>query len=232
MPRISVIMPAFNAEKYIKQAIDSILAQTFQNFELIIVDDGSTDNTAEIVNHGQIWRIPMYYHITNHQGIVEALNHGLKTSNGEYIARHDADDWSHPERFERQLDYLENHGCGIVGSSMLLVNECGFPTNILRYPSEVTHGDLMAHCCIAHPTVMMHREVFEKSGDYDEDFNMGCCEDYDYWLRAVENFEIHNINEVLYTNRVHDKSNIGRAKRETIAAFNELARLKARIRRL
>lgn len=229
--KLSVIMPAFNAEKYIKQAIDSILAQTFQDFELIIINDGSTDDTGKIIcTYLKNDRIRPEN--IKHRGIVPALNVGMAMATGDYIARHDADDWSHRERFERQVKALGN-GAEIVGTSMLLVDKGLFAEDILRYPQKVTHELLMDKCWVAHPTVMMRREVYETIGGYDEDFDMGCCEDYDYWLRAAEQFSfIYNIDTVLYTKRVHDESNIGRAKKETIQAFNELARLKARIRSL
>lgn len=230
-PKISVIMPAYNAEKYIQQAIGSILAQTYRDFELIIIEDGSADDTAARIGKYDDPRI-IYIGFPDNQGIVEALNHGLKLSKGEYIARHDADDWSHPERFKRQMDNAGDVKADIVGCSMLLVDEDGFPQSTINYPYHVFHEQLMDKCCIAHPTVMFRREVYEKIGGYDEDFNMGCCEDYDYWLRAVEHFRICNMSTVLYTKRVHDDSNIGRAKKETIECFDELARLKARIRRL
>ena len=233
---ISVIMPAYNAEKYIGQAVESVLNQTYQDFELIIVDDGSTDNTKNILPgiNPKIRYFPI-----PHSGIVTALNIGLSLAMGDYIARHDADDWSHPERFEKQVGVLNQGDWDVVGTSMLLVDENGFPTGVLCYPERVTlfgifgqdHG-LMTSCCIAHPTVMMRREVYEKIGNYDKDFGMGCCEDYDYWLRAVEHFNICNLDMALYTKREHPESNIGRARKETIQAFDELARLKSRIRRL
>jgi len=230
MPKVSILMPAYNAGKYISQAVESVLNQTYQDFELIIVDDGSTDNTKNIL---PAINPKIRYFPIPHSGIVTALNIGLDLAMGDYIARHDADDWSHPERFARQVEFLDSSPhCGVFGTGMLLVDYRGFPTEVLTYPAEPTYNDLMKKCCVAHPTAMMRSEVYKEIGGYDKDFNMGCCEDYDYWFRVLEKFKIFNTDLVLYTKRVHDESNIGRGKRKTIRAFDELARLKSRIRRL
>jgi len=227
---ISVIMPAYNAEKYIGQAIESVLNQTYQDFELIIVDDGSTDRTAARIGRYDDRRIKYTRDFNHNLGIVLALNRGLELAKGDYIARHDADDISEPTRFEKQVAFLDTHPeyaiCGTWMKDMA-------SDRIYQYPEDPNYRQMLVFCYVAHPTVMMRREVYDTIGGYDEDFNMGCCEDYDYWLRIVDaGLKIYNIPEVLYSKRNHPESNIGRTKRETIQAFDELARLKSRIRRL
>lgn len=228
MPKISIIMPVHNCADYINQAIESILNQTFSDFELQILDDGSTDNTFNIARGYRDSRVSV--RSLCRVGIVKALNLGLRASQGEYIARHDGDDFSHPKRFELQIGHLEGDNHSVVGSAMLLVDKEGFPFEIMRYPTHPVIGDLMKSCCVAHPTVMFKREVYEKIGGYDEDFNQNCCEDYDFWLRAIEHFRIYNSPRVLYTKREHSKSNVS-VNRHLVPIYDELARVKSKIRR-
>lgn len=236
MPKVSVILPVYNAEKYLEQAIDSILNQTFQDLEIIICDDGSTDKTSNIIAS----KIPtgkvVFLQNDQNCGIVDALNKCLGYAGGKYFARQDADDFSDPSRLKIQVNFLDSFPeFGVYGTKILLIDSHGFPMDVLRYPVRPTINDMMERCCVAHPTVMMRREVYEKIGGYDTDFNMNCCEDYDYWLRAMDaGFKFFNSELCLYTKRVHDESNIGRlagSKREIIKCFDELARLKARIRK-
>ena len=235
MPKVSIILPVYNGEKYISQAIDSIMAQTFKDWELIVVDDGSTDATNPQIPHfnDKVHNI----RFGKNEGIVAALNAGLISATGEYIARHDADDYSDPRRFQMQVDFLDAFPhYGVHGSAILLMDSQDFPKYVLRYPVKPSMADLMESCCVGHPTVMFRREVYEKIGGYDPEFNMGCCEDYDYWLRVREHFKIFNSTLPLYTKREHDGSSIGQLirkdRRDVINTFDDLARVKARIRGL
>ena len=106
-PRISVIMPTYNVEQYVSEAISSILEQTFSDFEFIIIDDGSTDKTLEIIKAFKDSRIRLFQKL--HLGTVYQLNHGLEEARGEFIARQDSDDYSHAERFEKQVNFLDFH---------------------------------------------------------------------------------------------------------------------------
>ena len=112
MPKVSVVMPAYNAEKYIREAIDSVLAQTFTDFEFIILDDGSTDATAAIIQSYEDDRIRFCPNERN-MGVAATLNRALKLAQGEYIARMDADDVSYKNRLEMQLDFIKKSGCDI-----------------------------------------------------------------------------------------------------------------------
>jgi len=230
---ISVIMPVFNCEKYVGQAINSIYAQTAQDFELIVVDDGSTDDTWETVTgHPKfgdfvIEGIP-------HKGAAAALNRGIGLAKGEYIARHDGDDYSHPKRFEKQLEYLEKKdGCRAIGTGMVLIDEYNIPFKFLRHPQWVDNIDLRDHWpCVAHPTVMFRANVFNDVGLYDETIDY--CEDYDLWFRIAEFYgdgAIHNMDELLYTKRENRLTNTAKGlKNGLIPLYNEMVLLKARIR--
>ena len=122
-PKISVVMPAYNAENYIREAIDSILAQTFRDFEFLIIDDGSTDHTVEIIRSYSDSRIRLYQNERN-MGVAATLNRGLDLARGEYIARMDADDISLPERFAKQAAYMDAHpDVAVCGSNIILFSE-------------------------------------------------------------------------------------------------------------
>lgn len=202
MPKISVLMPAYNAEKYIKEAIDSILAQTFSDFELIIIDDGSTDRTAEIVNDYSDSRIRFCPNEKN-MGVAATLNRGLALASGEYIARMDADDISKEERFSKQVGYLDAHAdIAVCGTSIELF--CDGTVIGTRFPStelEKLKEDLFFSCGIAHPSVMMRKAAILELGGYDPAFNG--MEDYELWCRVAEKNKIAVLPEILFRYRIH-----------------------------
>ena len=179
MPKISVIMPAYNAERYIREAIDSILRQTWSDFELIIIDDGSTDSTAAIIAGYTDNRIRFCPNAQN-MGVAATLNRGLELACGAYIARMDADDISLPERFAKQAAYLDAHPD---------VTVCG------------TAIELFFPCGIAHPSVMMRRAAILELGGYDPAFNG--MEDYELWCRVAEKGKIAVLPEILLRYRIH-----------------------------
>lgn len=159
MIKISVVMPAYNAEKYIGQAIESILNQTYSNFEFIIINDGSNDKTKEVILSYKDDRI-IYLENERNFGIVVTLNKGLEKANGEYIARMDADDIAEPNRFEKQIKYLDkNIEIGVLGSGI-----CTFGENIeskkrlFTTNADQLKAELIFSSCIAHPTVMIRKE--------------------------------------------------------------------------
>lgn len=202
MPKISVIMPAYNAEKYIKEAIDSILMQTFADFEFIIIDDGSTDRTAEIVNSYSDSRIRFCPNERN-MGVAATLNRGLGLAYGEYIARMDADDISMQERFSKQADYLDAHpDVTVCGTAIELFRDGAIiGTHFYSIKPEKIKEDLFFSCGIAHPSVMMRRTSILELGGYDPAFNG--MEDYELWCRVAENSKIAVLPELLLRYRIH-----------------------------
>ena len=202
MPKISVIMPAYNTEKYIKEAIDSILEQTFADFEFIIIDDGSTDSTAEIIRSYHDCRIKYIKNVKN-AGIVFSLNRGLDIARGEYIARMDADDISLPKRFEKQTAYMDEHlDIAVCGTAIEMF--CDNKVIGRRFPSsepEKLKEDLFFSCGVAHPSVMMRKTEIVGLGGYDPMFNG--MEDYELWCRVAEKYRLTVLPEVLLRYRIH-----------------------------
>lgn len=201
-PKVSVIMSVFNGEKYLKEAIESILNQSFGGFEFIIMDDGSADKTPEILN-GYAKKDKRVKIITNpgNIGLTKSLNKGIKISKGEYIARMDADDIAMPERFKKQTEFLEkNPDFGVVGCNVIVIDETGdFVKNIVL-PSNLKPA-LEKRNCLAHGSVMFQKSVIERLGSYDE--QMLYAQDYEMLLRISKTFEVGFINEFLYKLRVH-----------------------------
>ncbi|MBQ7170770.1 MAG: DUF1919 domain-containing protein [Clostridia bacterium] len=201
MPKISVIMPAYNAEKYIGEAIDSILNQTFTDFEFIILDDGSVDHTAELVAGYSDPRIRFLQNERN-LGVAETLNRGLQLAAGEYVARMDADDIAMPTRFEKQIAYMEEHPDVAVLGTGIEVFGAKRHTTVFSQSYEELKIDLLFACCFAHPTVMMRTELLRNGGyAYDPSFNR--MEDYDLWDRISERYSIASIPDVLLRYRTH-----------------------------
>lgn len=200
-PRISVVMPAYNSEKYIGEAIESILNQTFTDFEFIIINDGSMDDTAKIVSQyaNKDKRIKFINNKDN-RGIVSVLNQGLDLAKGEYIARMDSDDISLSTRFERQIQYMESHPeCGVLGTWF----KCfGKSDKIIRNHECVKICNIVKVQHVGHPTVMLKRAVVDKyKFHYDEKYKY--AEDFELWSRMVFVTEIHNLPEVLLKYRWH-----------------------------
>jgi len=203
-PLISVVMPVYNGEKYLNEAIDSILNQTFTDFEFIIINDGSTDQTEEIILSYDDSRICYVKNEKNLQ-IVKTLNKGISLANGKYIARMDADDISMPERFERQVEFMENHSdIGVCGTWMQTIGDLN---GVWKMP--VTHEDIIVkmlfHSCLMHPTVFIRMQVLSLNNMlYDEAFSG--TEDYDLWLRLSQVTKFSNIPKILLSYRINNMS--------------------------
>ena len=196
-------MPVYNGEKYIKDTIESVLNQTYKDFEFIIVDDGSTDNTLNIIKVFNDERIKIIE--VNHGGIVNALNTGLDMATGEYIVRVDSDDISLPERFEKLLEYMENNRDVVVcGSWAKTINTNGEVMGGLKYP-PIDHVDikkyLLLHNPFIHPSVIIRKDILNKSGKYKKYKHN---EDYELWSRVLRYGQGHNIPEELILYRIHD----------------------------
>jgi glycosyltransferase involved in cell wall biosynthesis len=182
IPLLSVIMPVFNGARFLGEAIESILAQTFSDYEFIILDDGSTDSSLEIIDRYSDKRIRLYKR--EHLGYVTQLNYGLFIAKSEIIARMDADDISLPERFYLQYHYLkENPTVGVVSSSFQLIDQYGTRGAIKWLPAgdEQIRNMIPVFCPLSHGASMFRRTVVLTHGGYDERYFPN--EDYELWLR-------------------------------------------------
>ena len=205
-PRVSVLMPVYNGERYLREAVESILGQTFTDFEFIIVDDGSTDGTKAILGNYTDSRIVRLENSTN-QGLVAALNMGLRAARGEYIARQDADDISALERFSRQNEYLDKHSAiSVVGASAYEIDAEGKRLGILEIPTkeiEIKWHALFQNPFI-HSAVMFRREIVAKLGGYSSLPQALHVEDYELWLRLLwSGFGMANLSSPLIQRRLN-----------------------------
>lgn len=194
---VSVIMPAFNCSKFIRRAINSVLVQTHQNFEFIIVDDGSTDDTAAVINSYTDPRIK-YIHQEN-VGPVYAYNRGLKEATGNYIFIHDHDDRSAIDRFEKQLKYMIENYLDVCGTFYSVLNKKRGFIERIELPinhSEIRKELLFRPWTIFNPTICVKQEVFNRYGFFDCKMNVGY--DYAYWLRISDFVRFGNLPECLY----------------------------------
>ena len=183
-PLVSVIMPVYNAESFLKDAIDSILSQTYRNIELLIIDDGSIDNSSQIIQSYTDCRIRFYMNDDN-KGLVYTLNRGIALANGKYIARMDSDDISLPTRLERQIDYIEKYNLDLIGCMTERIDMEG--NCVISMANKSYSPSIITRCvkydnCIAHPTWFGKKSMFEELGGYR---NFHACEDYDFLLRAI-----------------------------------------------
>lgn len=198
---ISVLMSAYNAERFIKYAIESILSQTYQDFEFIIVNDGSTDNTDSIITTYNDSRI-VYIKNPKNLGLIASLNKGLKIAKGDYIARMDADDIALPNRFKLQLEtFAKNPHAIVVGSEYYLLsgNKKSYIKN--NNDSDYNKAVLFFSPCFCHPTVMMKNVFNEKNIFYDSEFIH--AEDYELWTQLALQGDFLNVNQPLLMYRNH-----------------------------
>ena len=199
-------MPAYNAGAYIDEAISSILRQTFDDFEFIIVNDGSSDETPSIIDKYQRLDARIHAYHQKKEGMIAALNRGCYLATGQYIARMDADDVSFAHRLERQVKYAEKHpSIGVVGS-WISIEKNGSDAGIWRPPTspKLLKWTLFFGVCVTHPSVLMRREVIRCLGFYRPDAVHS--EDVDLWLRASAITEFGNVPEVLLKYRVWEGS--------------------------
>ena len=205
IPQITVLMPAYNAELYIGEAVASILAQSYTDFELLIINDGSTDKTVEIVRGFSDERIRLFSNDSN-LGIVSSLNHGIELARGAYIVRMDSDDISRRERLARQITFMNSHTqLGISGTWIRLFGKQ--PGWVVKSP--VGQENVLAYTIfdnpMFHPTVIMRSSLIKKFNlRYDHEFSR--TEDYRFWQQGSRFFPMDNLSEPLVNFRVHEKS--------------------------
>lgn len=207
-PVISVIMPVYNTEKYLGQSIESILNQTYTNFEFLIFDDGSTDSSPDIIRkYAQLDQRIIPFFSNENIGYVEHLNTGIKQARGEFIARMDSDDIALLHRFDTQLKYLNEHpNIDIVGSGAILINEEGRELRISHQETDsiLLKWALFFYNPFYHPSLLIRKSYFSIAGMYD--VKMQPAEDRDMWLRGWFTSKFANIHQPLIKYRVHPKS--------------------------
>ena len=205
-PLVTVLMPVYNGESYLCEAIESILQQSYTNFEFLILNDGSSDRSEEIIRSYTDSRIRLINNATNMQ-LIATLNRGLDQAQGKYIVRMDADDISLPQRIERQVEWLEkNPEYGLVGSWFEDFN--GTDTiRTIKYSSDDTHIRIrhLYQTHIAHPTAVLRKSVIDKHNlRFDPDFVHG--EDYAFWVQMSAYCKLSNYPEMLVRKRDHPQN--------------------------
>lgn len=206
--RVSIVLPVRNGEKHLLAALNSIQNQTFQLYELIIINDGSIDNTAEIIRQTSVndHRITIINNSCS-MGMGYVFNQGIHVSQGEYVARMDADDIAHPDRLAKQVDFLDaNRDVVVVGSQLTLINEMGNLIGTRSYP--LCDHDLrrvMARFSpFAHPATMFRRTLVAGLGGYDP--RWAPAEDLDLWIRMSKHGKLANLPDALLSYRIHGES--------------------------
>lgn len=204
MPEVSVVMAVYNGMPYLPQAIDSILGQTLTDFEFIIINDCSTDQTPQVLASYQDARLRVV-NLEKNGGQTAALNLGLRLASAPYIARQDADDVSKPERLAQQIEFLNaNPAYLLIGTAGDLIDDVGNITGQVIHPTsyEAVLATFQNDNCLFHGSVMFRREVLETIGYYREGFRNS--QDFDYWLRIAEVGKMLNLPEPLYQYRLHE----------------------------
>ena len=203
-PTITVLLSVYNAENYVGIAIESILKQSFTDFELIAVDDCSTDKSWDIVQ--QYMKLDSRVIAKRNEvnlGGCKTLNVGLKLAKGKYIARLDNDDWSYPNRLEKQFDFLEAHpDVGIVGGVMEIMNQHGEVTGKRKYniSDQEIRNKIFRYSPFSHPLVMIRKSILDKVGSYDPTY--APADDYELYFRIGNESQFANLPDVIMRYRV------------------------------
>jgi hypothetical protein len=209
-PLVSIIMPVRNGERYLQQAMSSILAQSLAEFELIIINDGSTDGTRAILSNYHDPRIIVVDQ--PQEGLVFSLNFGLAMARGQYIARMDCDDICFPRRIEKQIAFLGKHPeVGILGTACMIIDSSGRQLHLKKWPTNsiALRWASLIDTPFAHPTVVMVRSVLtDNKLLYDQDCH--AVEDYDLWVRLLNHTNGNNLCEALLYYRLHEDSQSSR----------------------
>lgn len=201
-PLFTVLMPVYNGEKYLRQAIDSILHQTLTDFEFLIIDDGSKDCSVRIIQSYSDPRIKLVRNEMN-LGISKTLNRGIELASSEFIARMDADDISHPTRLQKQYDYLVKHpDCALLSTWAKMITEKNEHIRTEKYRSRLHYYNLTFECWMYHPTVVFTKTAAKEVGMYSIPY----AEDFELFWQLSRKFKIACLEEVLVDYRVTDQS--------------------------
>jgi len=203
-PKVSVLMPVYNGLPFLKESIESILSQSFSDFEFIIIDDGSGDDASRLINiySAEDSRIKVFRNEVN-MGIVFSLNRGLKECSGDYIVRMDADDIAMPDRLRKQVNWMEsNPDICVSGGALSYINAIGNDLNLVRYCDL---GRKLSKCPLLHPTVIIRRGVLTRHGlCYLEKYRF--AEDYFLWLQLSQFGKISAIKDVVVKYRLNNQA--------------------------
>ena len=199
-PPITVIMAVHNGAPFVQESIQSILTQTFKHFEFLIIDDGSTDNSLEILDSTRDSRVTILSNKTR-ETLPRALNKCLAQVKTEFVARQDADDLSEPDRLQKQIDFLQSHPeVALVSSCAHLIDDNGQVIGVTNCPGDVTESFRVMNP-IVHGSVMLRRQVLQAVGGYDEFFEKS--QDYELWMRIDRRAAIAIVPDRLYKKRIH-----------------------------
>lgn len=221
IPTVSILLSAYNAERFLEEALESLLGQRFRNFECIAVNDGSSDGTAEMLDRAAARDHRFRIVHQRNSGLIASLNAAAALAQGKYLARMDADDISLPERLQRQVDFLDTHPkIALLGGAVEFIDSSGKSLGHSSSPTEHEEifVDLLDRNPFWHPTVMMRREAFFACGGYR---NVLAAEDYDLWLRMAERFELANLSDEIVRYRVHSEQITGKQNLQmTVSALS------------
>lgn len=217
-PLVSVVMVVCNVERFLAEAIESILVQTFRDFEFVIVDYGSTDSTKETVANYAKSDTRVYLHEIAHCGLGDARNAACRLARGQYIALMDADDVALPERLQIEAAFMEQHpNVGLLGGAVQWISGQGAPLYIgrVRRSDKELREAMTTHCPFWQPTVLLKKEAFVKAGGYRNAF--APAEDYDLWMRVTEYFQCANLPDIVLRYRMHPHQvSIRKMKQQTL----------------
>ena len=203
-PTVSVVMSVFNGEAFLSEAIDSVLNQSFRDFEFVIVDDGSTDATADILSKYVLRDGRIRVLRNGKKGRAASLNLAISLANGKYVANIDADDLAMPGRLEEQVAFMErNPEVGVLGGAFELITDSGAAIDIIRHPLEDSQlrSAILRYNPICHSSVILRKDIVLALGGYRSIFVPS--EDYDLWLRMSERSRLANLHNVLVRYRIH-----------------------------
>ena len=217
-PKVSVIMPAFNREKFIAESIRSVLNQSFKDFELIVIDDGSTDKTLSVANEfSSDPRVKIFKNDSN-LGIAKTRNKAVKFALGDYIAPLDSDDiWLDREKLRKQVEFLdENPDYAMLGGDIMHIDLNSTPVKKVLFPiyDSLIRNIILQFNPFAQSTLLIRKSAIEKFGGYSTEYAI--CDDYDLWLKIGTKFKFTNIPQVLCGYRIHG-NNITQTRRLTAA---------------
>ena len=215
-PKVTVFIPVFNREKYVGEAIDSILAQTFSDFEILLVDDGSTDHSVDMIRSYADPRIRLVCNEKN-LGIPKTRNKGVELARGQYMAMLDSDDRAYPDRVEKQVSFLDTHPeYAQVGSWCRMMDAQGHPLNKVKrqpaWPDDI-HAQLLFRCAMSNRSIMARTAILQEYR-YRNDYPR--CQDYELHVRLAKHYKLGNLPECLVYGRIHPQQITGQNERLSV----------------